>query len=181
VTLPRRSYRPRRLHVWQAMALLGVVIAVAFWLRQGWMPATRREAGGVLHTLTGPVVSVVDGDTIDVQLAGRTVRVHYLGINAPETKHPEERVESFGPEADAANRRLVEGKTVRLELDVEPWDRYHRLLAHVHVGDLMINAELVHQGYAQVATYPPNVKHQDMFLTLQHDARMARRGLWGAQ
>jgi micrococcal nuclease len=160
------------------MALIGVVIVVAFWVRQGLWPATRQEAGEVLHTLTGPVVSVVGGDTIDVQLDGRTVRVRYLGINTPETKHPTRGVEPFGPEADAANRRLVAGKTVCLELDVHPRDRYQRLLAYVYVGDVMVNAELVRQGYAQVATFPPNVRYQDRFQALQQEAREAPRGLW---
>jgi micrococcal nuclease len=44
----------------------------------------------------------------------------------------------------------------------------------------MVNAELVRQGYAQVATFPPNVKSQVRFLRLQRDAREQRRGLWGA-
>ena len=52
VTLPRRARRPRRLRLWPAMALLGVVIAVAFWSRQGAPPAARQEAGEVLHTLS---------------------------------------------------------------------------------------------------------------------------------
>jgi len=175
---PRPARRPRRLRVWQAMALIGILIAVAFWVHQGSWPAIRQGTGEVLHTLTGPVVYVVGGDTIDVQLDGRTVRVRYLGINTPETKHPTRGVEPFGPEADAANRRLVEGKTVRLELDVQPRDRYQRLLAYVYVGDLMVNAELVRQGYAQVATFPPNVRYQDRFRALQQEAREAQRGLW---
>jgi micrococcal nuclease len=45
----------------------------------------------------------------------------------------------------------------------------------------MINAELVRQGYAQVATFPPNVKYQELFLRLQREAREAKRGLWGEQ
>jgi micrococcal nuclease len=57
--------------------------------------------------------------------------VRYIGINTPETKHPRKGVEPFGKEASAANRQLVEGQTVRLELDVQPWDRYQRLLAYV--------------------------------------------------
>jgi micrococcal nuclease len=135
-------------------------------------------AGELPRALTGPVVHVVDGDTIDVQLDGRRVRVRYIGINTPETKHPEKGVEPFGPEAAEANRRLVEGQTVLLELDVQPWDRYQRLLAYVYVGATMINAELVRQGYAQVATFPPNVKHAEAFRQRQREAREARRGLW---
>jgi micrococcal nuclease len=42
----------------------------------------------------------------------------------------------------------------------------------------MINAERVRQGYAQVATFPPNVRYQDHFWALQQEAREAQRGLW---
>jgi micrococcal nuclease len=55
-----------------------------------------------------------------------------------------------------------------------------RLLAYVYVGDTILNAELVRQGFAQVATFPPNVKYQALFLKLQREAREAKRGLWGA-
>jgi len=47
------------------------------------------------------------------------------------------------------------------------------------MGDLMINAELVRQGYAQVATIPPNVRYADRFRQLHQEAREARRGCWG--
>jgi micrococcal nuclease len=116
-----------------------------------------------------------------VQLDGRRVRVRYIGVNTPETKHLRKGLEPFGPEAAEANRRLVEGRTVRLELDVQRWDamRPPRLLAYVYVGDLMVNAELVRQGYAQVATYPPNVRYAERFRELQREAREAGRGLWG--
>jgi micrococcal nuclease len=43
----------------------------------------------------------------------------------------------------------------------------------------MLNAELLHQGYTQVTTFPPHVKYQELFLTLPREAREANRGLWG--
>jgi micrococcal nuclease len=43
----------------------------------------------------------------------------------------------------------------------------------------MVNAELVRQGYAQVATVPPNVRYHDRFRALQQEAREAQRGVWG--
>jgi micrococcal nuclease len=42
-----------------------------------------------------------------------------------------------------------------------------------------VNAELVRLGYAQVSTYPPDVRYQDMFLEVQEEAREAGTGLWG--
>jgi micrococcal nuclease len=126
------------------------------------------------------VVSVVDGDTIWVVLNGEREKVRYIGIDAPETQHPVKGVQAYGHEAKAANRKLVEGKTVRLEFDVGRRDKYGRLLAYVYLEDgTFVNAWLVEQGYAQVMTVPPNVKYQDLFLKLQREARDTNRGLWG--
>ena len=129
-------------------------------------------------TIQGTVVRVVDGDTIYVQLADRVEKIRYIGVNAPEIHHPLKGQEPGGREAAAVNRRLVGGRHVRLELDVRTRDRYGRLLAYVWVGDTMINAELVREGYAQVMTVPPNVKYQELFVMLQREARHAGRGLW---
>jgi len=124
------------------------------------------------------VVRVVDGDTIHVKLWERVEKVRYIGVNTPETHHPTRGEEPGGREAAEMNRRLVAGQRVRLELDVRARDRHGRLLAYVWVGDLMVNAELVRLGYAQVMTVPPNVKHQELFVKLQREARDAGRGLW---
>jgi micrococcal nuclease len=128
--------------------------------------------------LEGRVVRVVDGDTILVQVEGRVEKVRYIGVNTPEVHHPIRGEEPGGREATAVNRDLVGGKQVRLELDIQVRDRYGRLLAYVWAGELMINAELVRRGYAQVMTIPPNVRYQELLLKLQREARQAGRGLW---
>jgi micrococcal nuclease len=74
--------------------------------------------------------------------------------------------------------RWWRGKNVRLEFDVQRKDKYKRTLAYVYIGELMLNAELVRQGCAQVSTFPPNVRYQELFMTLQREAREAQRGLW---
>jgi micrococcal nuclease len=130
--------------------------------------------------LEATVARVVDGDTIVVRVYGRLEKVRYIGVNTPEVHHPTKGEEPGGREASEVNRRLVQGKQVRLELDVRERDRYGRLLAYVWVGDTMINAELVRLGYAQVMTIPPNVRYQHLFLKLQREAREGGRGLWAA-
>jgi micrococcal nuclease len=140
-------------------------------------------AGAAAQTPTlveGVVVRVVDGDTVHVRVGDRIEKVRYIGVNTPEIHHPGRGEEPGGRRAYEVNRRLVEGKRVRLELDVQARDRYGRLLAYVWAGDTMINAELLRLGYAQVMTIPPNVRHQALFLNLQRAARDARRGLWAA-
>ena len=125
------------------------------------------------------VTEVVDGDTIKVTVDGQSYTLRYIGIDTPETVHPDKPVEWMGPEASAANRRLVEGQTVYLEKDVSDTDRYGRLLRYVYLADgLVVNAELVRLGYAHASTYPPDVKHQDVLLNMQREAREAGRGLW---
>ncbi len=129
---------------------------------------------------TVQVVRVIEGDTIQICCVfGDRVKVRYIGINTPETHHPARGVEPYGKEASEANRRLVDGKTVRLEFDVQQLDKYGRTLAYVYLKDgTFVNAWLVENGYAMVMTVPPNVKHQELFLKIQREAREERRGLW---
>jgi micrococcal nuclease len=132
----------------------------------------------------GRVVWVVDGDTIHVRVGSRIEKVRYIGVNAPEIPHPEARGwREGGARAFAVNRQLVAGQTARLELDLGRRDSWGRLLAYVWVKrarkQIMVNAEMVRRGYAQVMTIPPNVRYQERFLKLQREAREARHGLWG--
>jgi len=133
------------------------------------------------------VTRVVDGDTIDVLVDGRELRVRYIGIDTPETVDPRRPVECFGREASERNRELVEGKAVELEKDVSELDDFGRLLRYVWVDPSagsgqarMVNATLVEEGYATATTYPPDVKYADLFAALQGQAREAGRGLWSA-
>ncbi len=118
------------------------------------------------------VVQVIDGDTITIEGG---YRVRYIGIDTPEV-HPE--MEAFGVEAWQANRRLVEGKEVRLERDVSEKDKYGRLLRYVWVDDVLVEAELVRQGLARAKAYPPDTKYQDYLEELEQQARLAGKGMW---
>jgi len=119
------------------------------------------------------VQRVVDGDTI--VLAGGE-RVRYVGIDTPEATGVSE---FFGPEATEANRRLVAGRRVRLERDVSDRDRFDRLLRYLYVDGVMVNAELVREGFARVLVYPPDTRYTTCFSALEEEAREAGRGLWG--
>ncbi len=122
----------------------------------------------------------MDGDTIHVRIAGSREKVRYIGIDTPESVRPGTPVECFAKAAAAHNARLVAGRRVRLVTDVDERDRFGRLLAYVYVGDRMVNAELVRDGYATQLTVPPNVRHAALFRRLARAAREAGRGLWAA-
>jgi len=121
---------------------------------------------------TAQVARVIDGDTIEVSIAGQVFPVRYIGMNTPETGQP------CAGDATNYNSQLVMGKTVTLVKDVSETDQYDRLLRYVYVGDLFVNAELVRQGYANAFTYPPDVAFADLFVQLEAEARAAGRGCW---
>ena len=122
---------------------------------------------------------VIDGDTIQVLVGDHVETVRYIGINTPEIHHPTRGREPYGEAARWANEALVVGRAVQLVLDVQPHDRAGRLLAYVYLNGHLVNAELVRRGYAEVSTYPPNVRHYAEFVELQRQARSAKQGLWG--
>jgi micrococcal nuclease len=73
----------------------------------------------------------------------------------------------------------VEGKQVTLIRDVSEKDQYDRLLRYVLINEVFINYELIHQGFAVVATFPPDVACSDILLEAEQLARVEEKGLWG--
>lgn len=129
------------------------------------------------------VMKVVDGDTIEVMIDGVQINVRLIGINTPETVDPRRPVQCFGKEASAETKSLLSDKWVILEKDVSEVDKYDRLLRYVYLpmpdgSKLMINDYLVRSGFAQVSSYPPDIKYQDRFLVAETEAKTHNLGLW---
>lgn len=130
------------------------------------------------------VSRVIDGDTIELS-DGRKVRL--IGVNTPESTT---RTEPYGKEASDYTRKKLEGKQVYLQRDVSETDRYGRYLRLVWLdvpGDLdseneirakMFNADLVINGYAEPATYPPDIRYAEYFRKFAREARDQGIGLW---
>lgn len=119
---------------------------------------------------------VADGDTI-VLTDGRHVR--YIGIDTPEVSHENRRAEPMGEAAKAFNRKLLQGKRMRLETGRETKDHYGRTLAYVVREDgLFVNAELLRQGFAHVLYQFPNTERAGELLAAQRDAMAQGRGIW---
>jgi micrococcal nuclease len=136
----------------------------------------------------------VDGDTLTINHNGRKESIRLIGIDTPESKSNKKArkdamrsnedlrtIVSLGKEAAQFVKTLVHpGDPVFIEFDRQTRDKYGRLLGYVYLADgTMLNEEIVRAGYANLMTYPPNVKYQDRFLRAYHDARDNNRGLWG--
>ena len=121
------------------------------------------------------VTRVIDGDTV---LLENGEKLRYIGINAPELGKTEA-TECFALEATTENQRLVEGQSIRIEKDISERDVYGRLLGYVYLKDgTFVNMELVENGFANAASYPPDIAKSTLFAELEKEARLGKRGLW---
>ena len=140
---------------------------------------TWSQEPGRPRSLPAAVVKVVSGDTIHVFVNGDVERVRYIGVTAPDPGDGSpDSGDPQGREALKFNRGLTNAKNVRLELDVQERDPEGRMLAYVWLGDVMVNAELIGHGFGQVITGGPNVRHQEMLLRRQEQARAEKLGIW---
>jgi micrococcal nuclease len=134
------------------------------------------------------VTKVVDGDTVDVSMNGKTERVRVIGMDTPETKDTRTTVECFGREASARAAELLQGKDVFLETDESQDDRdkYKRLLRHLFIdggegGRANFALEMIADGYAFEYTYDVPSRYQQEYRAAEREARVRGKGLWSAR
>jgi len=99
----------------------------------------------------GVVTDVTDGDTIEL---GDCRKIRYLGIDTPETVHPEKPIECYGPESSNINKQLVLNKKVLLFKGNKDKDSFGRYLRYVLLAEnsIFVNQHLVENGFAKVYT-----------------------------
>ncbi|QII10011.1 thermonuclease [Candidatus Kuenenia stuttgartiensis] len=139
------------------------------------------------------IVRIIDGDTLKINYKGNEESVRLIGVDTPESKANKKAqkdaertgqdistITAMGKASANFTRGLAKpGDAVRVEFDVQPKDKYGRLLAYIYLANgKMLNEELVKAGYATIMTYPPNVKYQERFLKAYREARESRKGLW---
>ena len=123
------------------------------------------------------VERVVNGETIEIKgFANQTPileQVRLIGIEAPDLKQ-----EPWGQEAKQKLKQLIEGKQVLLETDPQAEDKLDRKLAYLWQGEILLNEQLVKEGYALVVAPSSNSKYQQRLLKAQEWARIMGLGIW---
>lgn len=123
------------------------------------------------------VVSITDGDTIEVGfVGGGTDTVRLIGINTPENG------ECFADEAaDLLATLIPPGASIGMTIDTSDRDQYDRLLRYLWVGTFSVNEEMVRRGAAIARRYPPDTALADRFEDAQDAASDSGAGLWAAE
>ncbi|MDD5646981.1 MAG: thermonuclease family protein [Candidatus Bipolaricaulis sp.] len=127
------------------------------------------------------IVSVVDGDTLKLNIDGTTQTVRLIGMDTPETVDPRKPVQCFGQEASNKAKELLTGRSVRIEKDASQGDldKYGRLLVYVFRDDgLFYNKHMIEQGFAHEYTYNTPYKYQAEFKAAEKSAQENQKGLW---
>jgi len=162
---------------------LAAALVVAVGVGSAILAMRNRDDDEELPPDVGVVEWVIDGDTVDIVIAGTEERVRLVGINTPETHTATGTPECFGPEAFAFTRSLLPvDSEVRLVRDVVGRDDYDRLLAYVfrRDDDLFVNEAIIGGGYARPLSIGPNTAYADRFVAAATAAEAADLGLWDA-
>ena len=135
-----------------------VLAACVLWIATG---------GAAYADFSGVVVAVLDGDTLDVLVDKKPVRVRLANIDAPETK------QAFG----TRSRQTLRAATFQKNVTVlsSSVDRYGRAIGTVLVDGQDINKSMVAQGMALV--YRKYLSDRG-YLAIEASAKAARLGLW---
>jgi len=161
-------------HVWLVSAALTLI---AF----GLVGCTADSSTLDSQLDTAIVERIVDGDTVDLQIGGRTERVRLIGVDAPESVARNVPVQCYGAEASSALAEFVPpGTVVEIRRDVEARDRYGRLLLYLYraADGVFVNSWLIESGLAEAVSYEPNVAHEAMLTSARQQAERDLVGLW---
>ena len=168
----RRS-RSNKNKVISIIITLAVVVAITYGkdngiIPKGLIPERLDEKSSSIESGKVYCDRVVDGDTIVVLMDGKKEKVRMIGIDTPESVHPDKsRNTPMGKIASKYTKDNLEGKYVTLETDVQERDKYGRVLAYVYLDDKMFNKTLLEEGLAELMTIPPNVKYSEDFKKIE--------------
>ena len=169
----------------RALSIISILFSVL-----GFVLSTNAYSGGYESAI---VNKIVDGDTINVLYHNKIENLRLIGIDAPEsslnkkaykdakrTQNDISVIIDQGEKSKNYLKTLIKPEDkVTLEFDIQPKDKYNRLLAYVYLPNgEMLNEKMVMEGYATPMTVPPNIKYQDRFLKASKIARENNKGLW---
>ncbi len=126
-------------------------------------------------SINAKVADVLDGITIEVEIANEFLRVRYLGVDIPTGGNGD-----LAGSASSYNRFLVENETVELERGVVNQDADGNYLRYVYVNGEMVNLTMISSGHAVVADFPSEFKYLSSYVDAMREAERDERGVWSS-
>ncbi|MBQ9662573.1 MAG: thermonuclease family protein [Oscillospiraceae bacterium] len=184
--------------LFRLLFLLLLLSLILLYVAPPWMPEALESASSFVQSAAGgirewisptpeapvrqyEVIRVIDGDTLLVRIEGEEVSVRLIGVDAPESVHPDESRNT--PEGTVASdwmkNYMADRRQVALEYDEELLDHFGRTLAYVYVGDTLLEDELLRAGMAVTLVMEPNTRYQLHFAEVEREAKASAAGFWG--
>lgn len=126
----------------------------------------------------------VDGDTAVFIIDGKKTTVRFLAVDTPESVHPTKESELFGISASEFTcAKLTNSTLLELEYDIgsSKKDKYNRDLAWVWVDEILLQKELIKEGYAKVRYIYGDYKYTDVLYSEEDIAKKNKVGIWGEE
>ncbi|MCM0591509.2 MAG: thermonuclease family protein [Gloeotrichia echinulata IR180] len=142
---------------------------------QGKSPPTVNEA-------LVKVARVVSGQSLEVlgmaEQPNLISQVRLIGIDAPDLRQ-----QPWGDDAKEALEALMGSaeQPVKLEFDIETKDKIGRTLAYVWKDNVLLNEQMVKQGYGLFVARSPNHKYDQLLERAQQWARLMGQGIWNPE
>jgi micrococcal nuclease len=122
----------------------------------------------------------ISGQTVEITSISDKIaileQIRLIGIEVPDFKQ-----QPWGEQAKQKLEQLIGGKEVLLESDVEQKDRFDRKLAYLWQDNILLNEQLIKEGYALAAVRSPNTKYQQRLVNAQEWARLMGKGIWNPE
>nr|WP_211942478.1 thermonuclease family protein [Cylindrospermopsis raciborskii] len=185
---------------WNYLSLLPIVLCCSLMLLLVSCQSKDRTKDSIVQAR---VVRVVSGQTLEVAKIGDPTNsvssVRLIGLDAPDLRQypwgedARKLLEKLIQDANSDNTtnnntnsaqiKLAQIKLaqIKLEFDLQTQDKFGRNLAYVWKDQVLVNEQIIKQGYALFAGRSPNHKYDLRLENAQHWARLMGEGIWNPE
>ncbi len=126
------------------------------------------------------VIRVVSGQSFEVLGMGDqpnlVSQVRLVGVDAPDLRQ-----RPWGDKSKERLEALIADQPMMLELDIEAKDKTGRILAYVWKDKVLLNEQIIKDGYGLFFARSPNHKYDLKLERAQHRARLMGQGIWDSE
>ncbi|BAZ91495.1 thermonuclease family protein [Cylindrospermopsis curvispora] len=185
--VPRMAIRGNS---WNCISLLPIVLCCSLMFLLVGCQSKDKTKDSIVQAR---VVRVVSGQTLEVAKIGEPTNsvssVRLIGLDAPDLRQypwgedARKLLEKLIQDANSDNttNNNTNSAQITLEFDLQTQDKFGRNLAYVWKDQVLVNEQIIKQGYALFAGRSPNHKYDLRLENAQHWARLMGEGIWNPE